>query len=187
MRVVGGRLRSRADRRAESRTAVRPTADRLRESLFNILVSRLRRPGQRRARARPVRRHRRTRHRGGVARRGLRAVRRRGRGGARAAARQYRDRWASAASPAFSAATRPNWVLRIRSSRSRLSFLDPPYGKGLAEKALVAAHDGGWLVARALAVVEEAARRQVQGAGRIRGTGAARLRRYANWYSCAAP
>ncbi|HEY0301671.1 MAG TPA: 16S rRNA (guanine(966)-N(2))-methyltransferase RsmD [Rhizomicrobium sp.] len=37
-----------------------------------------------------------------------------------------------------------------------LAFLDPPYGKGLAEKALVAARDGGWLVKDALVVVEEA-------------------------------
>ena len=38
-----------------------------------------------------------------------------------------------------------------------LAFLDPPYGKGLAEKALVAARDGGWLTPGALVVVEEAA------------------------------
>jgi 16S rRNA (guanine966-N2)-methyltransferase len=38
-----------------------------------------------------------------------------------------------------------------------LVFLDPPYRKGLAEKALMAARDGGWLTTGALAVVEEAA------------------------------
>ena len=38
-----------------------------------------------------------------------------------------------------------------------LAFLDPPYGKGLAEKALVSAQAGGWLVSAALIVVEEAA------------------------------
>ena len=37
-----------------------------------------------------------------------------------------------------------------------LVFLDPPYRKGLAEAALVAARDGGWLAADALIVVEEA-------------------------------
>jgi 16S rRNA (guanine966-N2)-methyltransferase len=36
-------------------------------------------------------------------------------------------------------------------------FLDPPYGKGLAEKALAAVRDGGWLKPQALVVVEEAA------------------------------
>jgi 16S rRNA (guanine966-N2)-methyltransferase len=35
-------------------------------------------------------------------------------------------------------------------------FLDPPYGKGLAEQALISAHDGGWLTSDALIVVEEA-------------------------------
>ena len=38
-----------------------------------------------------------------------------------------------------------------------LAFLDPPYRKGLAEKALTAARDGGWLTSGALTVVEEAA------------------------------
>jgi 16S rRNA (guanine966-N2)-methyltransferase len=37
-----------------------------------------------------------------------------------------------------------------------LLLLDPPYGKGLAEKALVSARDGGWLAPGALIVVEEA-------------------------------
>ena len=37
-----------------------------------------------------------------------------------------------------------------------LAFLDPPYGKGLAEKALASLRDGGWLTPGALVVVEEA-------------------------------
>jgi 16S rRNA (guanine966-N2)-methyltransferase len=37
-----------------------------------------------------------------------------------------------------------------------LAFLDPPYGKGLADKALVSARKGGWLAPKALIVVEEA-------------------------------
>lgn len=36
-----------------------------------------------------------------------------------------------------------------------LLFADPPYGKGLGEAALLAAHSGGWLTPRALAVLEE--------------------------------
>src|SRR5437870_8739508 len=36
-----------------------------------------------------------------------------------------------------------------------LVFLDPPYGKGLAEKALASARDGGWLTDDALIIVEE--------------------------------
>lgn len=38
-----------------------------------------------------------------------------------------------------------------------LLLADPPYGKGLGEKALRSARDGGWLGQEALCVVEEAA------------------------------
>jgi 16S rRNA (guanine966-N2)-methyltransferase len=38
-----------------------------------------------------------------------------------------------------------------------LVFADPPYRQGLAEKALASARDGGWLKPQALLVVEEAA------------------------------
>jgi 16S rRNA (guanine966-N2)-methyltransferase len=37
-----------------------------------------------------------------------------------------------------------------------IAFLDPPYGKGLAELALASAARGGWLTDGALCVVEEA-------------------------------
>jgi 16S rRNA (guanine966-N2)-methyltransferase len=37
-----------------------------------------------------------------------------------------------------------------------LVFLDPPYRKGLAEKALTSARDGGWIKPEALVIVEEA-------------------------------
>jgi 16S rRNA (guanine966-N2)-methyltransferase len=36
-----------------------------------------------------------------------------------------------------------------------VAFADPPYGKGLAEKALNAAAEGGWLMPGAIIVVEE--------------------------------
>lgn len=36
-----------------------------------------------------------------------------------------------------------------------LAFLDPPYGKGLGEKGLVALRDGNWLVPGAVVVLEE--------------------------------
>lgn len=38
-----------------------------------------------------------------------------------------------------------------------LVFADPPYGKGFGERALQAAREGGWLLPGALCVVEEAA------------------------------
>jgi 16S rRNA (guanine966-N2)-methyltransferase len=36
-----------------------------------------------------------------------------------------------------------------------LAFLDPPYGRGLGEKALVSLRDGRWLTPDALLIVEE--------------------------------
>lgn len=42
-----------------------------------------------------------------------------------------------------------------------LIFCDPPYRKGLGEKALISARDGGWLEAGALVVLEEAADAEV--------------------------
>ena len=36
-----------------------------------------------------------------------------------------------------------------------LAFLDPPYGKGLGEKALVSAADNGWLADGAIIILEE--------------------------------
>jgi 16S rRNA (guanine966-N2)-methyltransferase len=38
-----------------------------------------------------------------------------------------------------------------------LLFADPPYGKGLAERALSAADSGGWLKPEAIAIIEERA------------------------------
>ncbi|HEX7073727.1 MAG TPA: 16S rRNA (guanine(966)-N(2))-methyltransferase RsmD [Hyphomicrobiaceae bacterium] len=42
-----------------------------------------------------------------------------------------------------------------------LLFADPPYGRGLAEKALAAAAAGGWLAEGAIAVIEEATRSEL--------------------------
>jgi 16S rRNA (guanine966-N2)-methyltransferase len=39
--------------------------------------------------------------------------------------------------------------------RFSLVFCDPPYEKGLAEKSLASARDGGWLAPGAIVVVEE--------------------------------
>lgn len=36
-----------------------------------------------------------------------------------------------------------------------LLFADPPYGRGLAEKAVLSAREGGWLAADALLVIED--------------------------------
>ncbi|HEU0061462.1 MAG TPA: 16S rRNA (guanine(966)-N(2))-methyltransferase RsmD [Hyphomicrobiaceae bacterium] len=43
-----------------------------------------------------------------------------------------------------------------RHGAARLAFLDPPYGKGLAEPTLRALSEGAWLAAGAVIVIEEA-------------------------------
>lgn len=43
-----------------------------------------------------------------------------------------------------------------------LVFADPPYGRGLGEKALASAADGGWLEDGAVAVLEESARSTIE-------------------------
>jgi 16S rRNA (guanine966-N2)-methyltransferase len=153
MRVVSGRLRSRVLAAPKS-DAVRPTADRLRGALFNILVH---------GYGDPVTDARVLDLFAGTGALGIEAI---SRGAAYAL---FVDEGVEAR-----ALLRDNvetlglgGVTRIfRRDATQLGpahpieaftlvFLDPPYGKELAEKALTAARDGGWLVADALAVVEE--------------------------------
>jgi 16S rRNA (guanine966-N2)-methyltransferase len=155
MRVVGGKLRSRPIAGPKS-DAVRPTSDLLREALFNILTHSY---GDPVAGARVLDLF------AGTGALGIEAISR----GADYAL--FVDEGVEAR-----ALLRDNveslglgGVTRIfRRDASRLGpahpldpfslvFLDPPYGKGLAEKSLISARDGGWLVPQALLVVEEAA------------------------------
>jgi 16S rRNA (guanine966-N2)-methyltransferase len=46
--------------------------------------------------------------------------------------------------------------------RYGLAFLDPPYGKGLGEKGLIALRDGNWLLPGAVIVLEERESADVQ-------------------------
>ena len=43
-----------------------------------------------------------------------------------------------------------------------IAFLDPPYGHDLAPRALISLRDGGWLAPGALVIVEETANAQVE-------------------------
>jgi len=154
MRIVGGRLGGRTLASPRSH-AIRPTADRLRESLFNILVH---------AYGDPVTGARVLDLFAGTGALGLEALSR------GAAFSLFVDDAAEArallrenvASLGLGGVSR---IFRRDATRLgpvhpnepfSLAFLDPPYGKGLAEKALDSAHDGGWLVPGALIVVEEA-------------------------------
>ena len=153
MRIVGGRLRGRALAAPKSQ-AIRPTADRLRESVFNVLMH---------AYGYPVSGARVLDLFAGTGALGFEALSR----GAKFA--QFVDNGAEARALlrqnvealGLAAITR---IFRRDATKLgpvhptepfSLVFLDPPYGKGLAEKALVSAHEGGWLTSEALIVVEE--------------------------------
>jgi 16S rRNA (guanine966-N2)-methyltransferase len=155
MRIVGGRLRGRALTPPKSQ-AVRPTADRLRESLFNILAH---------GYGDPVTGARALDLFAGTGALGLEALSR----GATFTLFVDDGAEARALMRANVEALGLGGVSRIfRRDATKLGavhplepfslvFADPPYGQGLAEKALTSARDGGWLTPDALAVVEEAA------------------------------
>jgi 16S rRNA (guanine966-N2)-methyltransferase len=155
MRIVGGRLRGRALAAPKSQ-AIRPTADRLREALFNILIH---------AYGDPVSGARVLDLFAGTGALGIEAISR------GAAFALFVDFGAEArsllrenvASFGLGGTTR---IFRRDATKLgdahpvepfSLVFVDPPYGQGLAEKALISARAGGWLTPDALIVVEEAA------------------------------
>jgi 16S rRNA (guanine966-N2)-methyltransferase len=154
MRIVGGSLRGRTLAAPKSR-AIRPTADRLREALFNILLH---------AYGDPIEGARVLDLFAGTGALGIEAVSR----GAAFALFVDDGTEARALMRENIAALGLGGVTRIfRRDATKLGpahpvepfslvFLDPPYGQGLAEKALAAARAGGWLGADALIVVEEA-------------------------------
>jgi 16S rRNA (guanine966-N2)-methyltransferase len=155
MRIVGGRLRRRALAAPKSQ-AIRPTADRLREALFNVLVH---------AYGDPVSGARVLDLFAGTGALGLEALSR----GAdfalfiddSAEARALvRENVAALGLGGVSRIFRRDAV-KLGAAHPlppfSLAFLDPPYGRALAEAALAAARAGAWLTAGALAVVEEAA------------------------------
>ena len=155
MRIVGGRLRGRALAAPKSQ-GIRPTADRLRESLFNILMH---------AYADPISGARVLDLFAGTGALGLEAI---SRGAAfalfvddGAEARALLRQNVEALSLAAVARIFRRDATKLGPAHPlepfSLAFLDPPYGKGLAEKAPTSARDGGWLTEDALIVVEESA------------------------------
>ena len=154
MRIVGGRLRGRALQAPAGRD-IRPSADRLRESLFNILQH---------GYGDPVCEARVIDVFAGTGALGLEALSR----GARHALFVDNGTEARALIRANVEALGLGGVTRIfwRDARQlgvatdepyTLAFLDPPYGQRLGAPVLAALRDGGWLAASALAIVEEAA------------------------------
>src|SRR5262244_260193 len=155
MRVVGGRLRGRNLASPSSRD-IRPTADRLRESVFNILTH---------AYGDPISGARVLDLFAGTGALGIEAI---SRGAvfalfvdngaeARALLRNNVEALALGGVTKVFRRDAANLGPAHPLEPFSLVFLDPPYGKGLAEKSLNSARDGGWLKPEALMVVEEAA------------------------------
>ena len=168
MRIVGGRLRGRALARPSAQ-AIRPTADRLREALFNIITH---------AYGDPVAGARVVDLFAGTGALSLEAISR------GAAFSLFIDDGAEARaliaaecsrcsgwqqSPGSSAAM----ATKLRQAHPvepfSLAFLDPPYGRGLAERSLASAREGGWLTNDALVVVEESVAAAFKSPEGIRG------------------
>lgn len=160
MRIVGGRFRGKA--LAAPRTdATRPTSDRLREALFNVLAHGYGDPVEG-ARVLDL-----------FAGTGALALEALSRGAsfalfveeaapARALIRANVD------ALGLGGATR---ILRRDAAALgpigptppfNLVFCDPPYRQGLGERSLVAAREGGWLVPGSLAILEDSAKAQVE-------------------------
>ena len=153
MRVVGGRLRGRNIASPSSRD-IRPTQDRLRESLFNILGH---------AYDDPIEGARALDLFAGTGALGIEAVSR-GAGftlfvdnGAEARALLRNNVEALGLGGVTKVYRRDATNLGPAHPIEPFSlvFCDPPYGRGLAEKALTSLRDGGWLRQGALLVVEE--------------------------------
>ncbi|HZR86991.1 MAG TPA: 16S rRNA (guanine(966)-N(2))-methyltransferase RsmD [Bradyrhizobium sp.] len=154
MRVVGGRLRGRNLASPQSRE-IRPTADRLRESVFNILIH---------AYGDPLPGARVLDLFAGTGALGIEAV---SRGAAfvlfvdngteaRALLRNNVEALGLGGVTKVFRRDATNLGAAHPVEPFSLAFLDPPYGKGLAEQALASLRDGGWLSKEALVVVEEA-------------------------------
>src|ERR1700749_2281219 len=154
MRVVGGRLKGRNLASPSSRE-IRPTADRLRESVFNILIH---------AYDDPIEGARVLDLFAGTGALGIEAV---SRGAAfalfvdngteaRALLRNNGEALGlGGGTKGFLRAARDLGPEHPAEPFS-LVFLDPPYGRKLAEKALASLRDGKWLSPAAMLVVEEA-------------------------------
>lgn len=155
MRIVGGAFRGRA-LAAPRGSAIRPTSDRTREAVFNILEHRF---GGRVDGARVLDLF------AGTGALGLEAL---SRGAAHCT---FIEESAEGRGlirenvEAFGLQGRAKIFRRDATSLGTagsitpfdLVFADPPYGRGLGERALRSARDGGWLKPEALIVLEEAA------------------------------
>jgi 16S rRNA (guanine966-N2)-methyltransferase len=156
MRIVGGRFRGRG-LAAPAGSLTRPTSDKVRESLFNILVHGVEWSGIEGARVLDLF--------AGTGALGVEALSRgaayclfvEDNADARGIIRENIE--ALGLTGASKLWRRDATKLGTASPMQpfQLLFADPPYGKGLGELALAAAADGGWLSPGAICVLEERA------------------------------
>jgi 16S rRNA (guanine966-N2)-methyltransferase len=155
MRIVGGRFRGRA-LAGPSSDAIRPTSDRLRETIFNILTH---------AYDDPVPEARVMDLFAGTGAMGLEAMSRGAAfalmvddsAAARGLIRDNVERLGLGGATRLFRRDATRLGPAARNGSFSLVFCDPPYGRGLAPLALRSAAEGGWLDPGALAVVEEQA------------------------------
>lgn len=154
MRIVGGRFRGRA-LRAPSSDDTRPTSDRLRETMFDVLAHRY---GDPVGGARVIDLF------AGTGALGLEALSRGAahalfvEDGAEARALIRGNVEALGVAGLCRVFRRDATRLgQVAGEPFDLAFLDPPYGRGLGEAALASLRDGGWLSPDALCVLEESA------------------------------
>lgn len=154
MRIVAGKFRGR-NLKGPSGIAIRPTADRLRESVFNILLH---------AYGDPISDARVLDLFAGTGALGIEALSRGAKFAlfvdegpeARALIRENVEALGLGGASRIFRRDAANLGPAHPNEPFSLVFADPPYGKGLAEKALASARKGGWLKENAVIVVEEA-------------------------------
>jgi 16S rRNA (guanine966-N2)-methyltransferase len=155
MRVVAGKFRGR-NLKSPKDNEIRPTADRLRESVFNILVH---------GYGDPITDARVLDLFAGTGALGIEALSRGAKFAlfvddgpeARALIRENVEALGLGGMSRIFRRDAANLGEAHPNEPFSLVFCDPPYGKGLAGRALASARSGGWLTPDAVIVVEEAA------------------------------
>lgn len=154
MRIVGGSLRGRALAPPKS-DATRPTSDRVRESVFNILAHGAAKVDLQGARVIDLF--------AGTGALGLEAISRgatfalfvEDEASARATIRTNIENFGLTGQTKIFRRDATDLGPAAQMGRYRLAFLDPPYDNGLAPLALTALASGGWLEPGAIAIIEE--------------------------------
>lgn len=160
MRITGGQFRGRA-LRGPATDQIRPTSDRLRETIFNVLAHGLAKHGL----ADPVEGGRVLDLFAGSGAVGLEAM---SRGAAYAVLVDIGAEARGLQRENIEALGLGGMTRILRRDATKLGpvqpfepftlvFADPPYGRGLGEAALASALDGGWIAAGAVVLLEERA------------------------------